>query len=154
MKRTILALAASVAAVFAVGVGSAAAAAPTLTIQHQVKGCHNWSLNAGPLRVSQTVHLAKGGSLTITNSDVMPHQLIKLSGAPVVMKLTSIGNPSVGMMKAPYAPGMMAHMSAKLKVSFAKAGTYTFTTKAGEDYMKGVKTVGEDNVLKLKVIVA
>lgn len=154
MKRMILALAVSVAAVFAVGVGSAAAATPTLTIEHQLKGCHIWSLNAGPVRVSQTVHLAKGGSLTVLNSDLMPHQLIKLSGGPVVMKLASVGNPSVGMMKAPYAMGMMAHMSAKLKVSFAKAGTYTFTTKAGEDYMSGVKTVGEDNVLKLKVIVA
>ena len=38
-------------------------------------------------------------------------------------------------------------------MKFAKAGVYTFTTKAGEDYMKGIKTIGEDNVLKLKVTV-
>ena len=32
--------------------------------------------------------------------------------------------------------------------SFTKAGVYRFTTKAGEDYTKGIKTVGEDNVLR------
>jgi hypothetical protein len=31
--------------------------------------------------------------------------------------------------------------------------TYIFTTKAGEDYMKGVKTSGEDNILRLVVTV-
>jgi hypothetical protein len=38
-------------------------------------------------------------------------------------------------------------------VTFTKPGVYTFTTKAGEDYMSGVKTIGEDNVLKLTVTV-
>jgi hypothetical protein len=35
-------------------------------------------------------------------------------------------------------------MGSRTKVTFAKAGTYTFTTKAGEDFMSGVKTIGED----------
>jgi hypothetical protein len=48
----------------------------------------------------------------------------------------------------------MARMGARTKVTFTKAGTYRFTTKVGEDYMKGVKTVGEDNVLKLTVVVS
>jgi hypothetical protein len=36
----------------------------------------------------------------------------------------------------------------------AKSGTYHFTTKPGEDYIGGVKTTGEDNVLKLTVVVS
>jgi hypothetical protein len=44
-------------------------------------------------------------------------------------------------------------MSATLRVTFPKAGVYTFTTKVGEDYMSGVKTIGEDNVLRLTVVV-
>ena len=44
-------------------------------------------------------------------------------------------------------------MSSVLRVSFSKAGTYTLKTAAGEDYMDGVKTVGEDNVLRVKVVV-
>ena len=136
-------------------VGTAAAAgSATLLIHHQLKGCHSWSLNGNKFQVSQTVHLAKGGTVTIVNQDLMSHQLIKLSGGPVVMQLVSVGNPSVGKLKAPYAPGLMPHMSATLKVGFAKPGTYTFTTKEGDDYMAGVKTIGNDNILKLKVIVA
>jgi hypothetical protein len=36
---------------------------------------------------------------------------------------------------------------------FAKTGTYVFLTKAGEDYpsMSNMKTIGEDNVLRLVV---
>ncbi len=49
----------------------------------------------------------------------------------------------------------MSRMGASVKVVFSKAGTYRFTTKAGEDY-KGinVKTIGEDNVLHLTVTVS
>ena len=43
--------------------------------------------------------------------------------------------------------------AASVKVVFAKAGVYTFGTVAGEDYVKGIKTIGEDNVLKLVVTV-
>ena len=68
----------------------------------------------------------------------MPHKLVKLSGKAV----TFVGKPN------------MRHMSATLRVTFPKAGVYTFKTKAGEDYMSGVKTIGEDNVLRLKVRVS
>jgi hypothetical protein len=47
----------------------------------------------------------------------------------------------------------MSHAAATMHVKFANAGVYTFKTKAGEDYMKGVKTIGADNVLRLKVTV-
>jgi hypothetical protein len=45
-------------------------------------------------------------------------------------------------------------MGASLKITFTKPGVYHFTTKPGEDYMAGMKTIGEDNVLKLTVIVS
>ena len=41
-----------------------------------------------------------------------------------------------------------------MKVTFSKAGVYKLTTKPGEDYMKGMKTIGEDNVLRLTVKVS
>jgi hypothetical protein len=44
-------------------------------------------------------------------------------------------------------------MGALLKVSFSRPGTYTFTTKEGDDYFPGIKTIGADNILKAKVIV-
>jgi hypothetical protein len=67
----------------------------------------------------------------------MPHKLIEKSGPKV--RLT--GNPA------------MSHMGASVKLVFPKAGVYVFGTKAGGDYVKGIKTVGPDNVLSLKVIV-
>ena len=44
-------------------------------------------------------------------------------------------------------------MGSKVTVRFRTAGTYVFGTKPGEDYMKGIKTTGEDNVLTLKITV-
>jgi hypothetical protein len=50
---------------------------------------------------------------------------------------------------------LLAKMGASLKLTFTRPGVYHFTTKAGEDY-PGVtlKTIGEDNVLKLTVVVS
>jgi plastocyanin len=109
----------------------------SLVIHHQTKGCHSWSLNNGAFKATQTVTLRRGGYLTVTDNDVMSHKLIETSGP-----------------KALFSSKPLSKMGATLKVSFAKAGTYHFTTKAGEDYMKGVKTVGEDNVLRLTVKVS
>ena len=50
--------------------------------------------------------------------------------------------------------GVMAHPGAAVKVVFARAGAYTFTTRFGEDYMKMPDTIGEDNHLTLKVVVS
>jgi len=47
----------------------------------------------------------------------------------------------------------MPHMNATLKLSFPKAGIYMLTTKEGNDYFAGIKTVGADHILKAKVIV-
>ena len=154
MKRAIPVLAAAaLAAAFAASAFASPAVSNTLVVSHIVKGCHIWSLNGAKPAVNQTIKLHPGQALTIKNTDVMPHQLIKTGGSAVVMKLIKPGAASTGTLKAPYAAGMMPHMSSVLRVSFPKAGTYTLKTAAGEDYMDGVKTVGEDNVLKVKVVV-
>ena len=119
---------------------SALAASPqhaSVTIRHQMMGCHAWSVGNGPYTAHVATKLSAGGSITFTDNDVMSHQLIKKSGSAVVFS----GSHTMG------------HMGATLKVTFPHAGTYHFTTKPGEDYMKGVKTMGEDNVLTLTVTV-
>jgi hypothetical protein len=155
MKRPISVVA---VAILAAVLGATALASPavgnTLVIRHIVRGCHTWSLNGAKPAVKQVIRLHPGQSLMIKNTDLMPHQLIRASGSAVTMKLITLGVASTGTLVAPYAAGMMPHMSSVLRVSFPKAGVYTLKTKAGEDYMAGVKTVGEDNVLAVKVIVA
>ena len=130
------ALALAVAAVFA---GSAFAKSPhaTLMIRHQTRGCHAWSFNGGAYKASLKIKLARGTTLKVIDNDVMPHKLVQLAGPKTKL----------------IAPAM-SHMSAQAKVIFAKKGTYKFTTKPGEDYMKGIKTVGPDNVLRLTVTVS
>jgi plastocyanin len=134
---------------------SASAANPAgakLLIRHQVKGCHTWSLNGAAFQAAQTVKLKPGGSVLITNNDMMPHFLIKLSGAVVTEKLVKVGNATMGKLQAPYDTGVMPHLGSILKVTFPTAGIYTFRTKTGADFMM-LKTVGKDNRLTLKVIV-
>lgn len=122
-------------------VGSAAAAPrnATLTIKHQTRGCHSWSFDGKSWHATQTIKLAHGGNLTVVDNDVMPHKLIQVSGpkARITTRVT------------------MMHMGATAHVGFPAKGTYVFKTRAGEDYpyAKNVKTVGEDNVLKLVVTV-
>src|SRR5580765_3223569 len=101
----------------------------TLTIRHQLHGCHSWSVNGGAFKPSQSVALSKGATLTVVDNDVMPHKLVKVSGPALALPATA----------------NMNHAGATTHVKFTKAGVYTFTTKAGEDYMKGIKTIGEDN---------
>jgi hypothetical protein len=154
MKRTVFAVTALglLAAALSLSAAAANPASAKLQVRHQVRGCHSWSLNGGTYQASQTVKLKPGGSVLITNGDMMPHFLIKLSGGAVAEKLVNPGNESVGKLKAPYAAGVMPHMSSTLKVTFPKAGIYTFRTKTGADYTK-LETTGKDNILMLKVIV-
>ncbi len=125
------------------GGGTAGSFAPQtarVVITHVVRGCHDWSVNDGPSAASQTAHLATGGTLRITDNDVMPHMLLQRQGPAA----------------AEAAGANMDHMGAVARVSFPRAGVYEFTTKAGEDYPSaaGTKTVGADHTLQLKVIVA
>jgi plastocyanin len=137
--KTVIAL--SDVVVLATAVVSVGAAAPAnharVTIRHQTMHCHAWALNSGPYAAHLDTRVAVGGTLTVTNNDVMPHRLIEKSGPTAVLSSSS----------------SMSHVGAKLKMTFPRAGTYIFTTRAGEDYTKGVKTTGEDNVLTLKVVV-
>src|SRR5262249_26518231 len=120
-----------VAAAAAIAVPAASAGgAPT------IKGCHMWQLNNGNPKVSLSTAVKAGTTLRFVNNDVMPHRLIQQAGPKLML-----------------AHPNMNRMSASTSVKFAHAGTYRFTTKAGEDYpwMKSMKTIGEDNVLHLTV---
>jgi plastocyanin len=79
---------------------------------------------------------APGTTLQFTDNDVMPHQLVQVSGPKVALRTPSMNKPG-------------AHASLRL----GSKGTYVFKTKAGDDWMSGMKTVGPDNVLKLVVVV-
>jgi plastocyanin len=129
---------------------AAAPKAASVTIRHQVRGCHTWSVNGGPFAASHSLTLSRGGSIRFTNNDVMPHRLIRVSGPGVRMRNGSTMPMGMGM-HGWAAPGVMNHMGATTTVFFARAGTYVFKTRAGEDYMAGFETVGEDNVLTLTV---
>jgi hypothetical protein len=128
----------------ALAASSPAPRAGSLVIRHQTQGCHMWSFNEGRFLASQSITLARGAKLTITDADVMPHTLVELSGPRVRTAGSTIGG--MGM-------GMMGQKSPIMSVTFSHAGTYRFRTHAGEDYMTGVKTTGPDNVLRLTVVV-
>ena len=120
----------------------ASAAAPAtqdvaVVIRHEKLHCHAWSYNGGAYTADHTARLAAGDSITVTNNDVMPHQLVEMSGPS-----TTITTPA------------MNNMGASAKITFAKPGTYMFQTKAGEDYTQGIQTVGADNTLRMKVYVS
>jgi hypothetical protein len=150
IKRTIPLLTLFVlAALFAAFAPAASSSRASLVIRHQTRGCHSWSLNGGAYRATQTIALSRGGSLRITNNDVMPHQLVKTSGPAVTYTRLARGG-TMGL-KGTFPPAMLARTGSSSKITFAKAGVYRFTTKPGEDYIKGIKTVGDDNVLKLTV---
>ena len=146
-------------ALMLVAIGSTAsavvAATPqtaSITIRHQVRGCHTWSVNGGPFAASRSVTLARGGAIRFTNNDVMPHTLIRVSGPSVRMRNGSTMGMGMGIHRKA-APGVMNHMGATTTAFFTHAGTYVFKTRAGEDYMSGMRTIGEDNILRLTVTV-
>jgi len=110
----------------------------SVMIEHVTRGCHAMLVNDSTTPTpSATIHLGVGGSLHVTDNDVMPHRLLQLAG------------PTAG-----FTGASMSHMGAQSTVTFPSAGTYSLTTKAGEDYAPGIKTIGPDNTLRLKVVVA
>jgi plastocyanin len=137
IRRLVAALAACAAALV-VSSASAHGTAATLTIRHQIHGCHSWSFDGGAYKASQVVQLSRGATLTVRNNDVMPHELVLTSGPSV-----KIATPRMG------------RMGAISRVRFTKAGVYHFKTKPGEDYSwaSHMQTKGEDNVLRLTVTV-
>jgi hypothetical protein len=149
---TITTLAAAAAAVSVSAALAGSAPSAKIVITHQTKGCHSWALNGGAFKSSQQFALRRGGYVTIKNNDVMPHTLIQTAGPKTTIKLVNAAMNGMGM-HGKISPTTMGHMGATLRVDFTKAGTYKFTTKAGEDYMAGVTTTGEDHVLRLVVTV-
>jgi hypothetical protein len=137
IRRLAAALAACAAALL-VSSASAQGTAATITIRHQMRGCHTWSFNGGAYKATLAVKLVRGTTLTVRNDDIMPHKLVRTSG------------PAVRVLRP-----AMKHMGAKAQIRFMKAGVYRFTTKAGEDYAwaSNMKTIGEDNILRLTVTV-
>jgi len=117
---------------------SAHGTAATLTIRHQMNGCHAWSVDGSAYKAAQTIRLSRGAALTVRNNDVMPHKLVRTSGPAVQLRTPS-----------------MSRMGALAHVRFTKAGVYHFKTKPGEDYSwaSHMETKGEDNVLRLTVTV-
>jgi hypothetical protein len=153
MKRILLPLLAG-AALLVLAAPASPAGGASLVIRHQVRGCHSWSLNGGAWKPTQHVRLSRGGSIVVTNNDVMFHKLVKVSGPAVVFRLLKVGSPMKGTVKLPWAAGLMGRPGATVKVTFPTAGVYRLTTKFGEDYMPMGETVGEDNILRATVTVS
>lgn len=137
MRRLLALLAISAATVSALA-ASAGAAPPSVqvVIRHQMRGCHTWSVDNNAYAAVQRLTVAPGTMFTFTDNDVMPHRLFLLSGPKVVLHGANMHT-------------MGAHASTQLVAK----GRYVFRTRAGEDYMQGMTTIGEDNVLRLIVTV-
>jgi plastocyanin len=137
-KRTLRGGAVAVVMLAALAVTSAAPAhgIAMVTIRHDMRGCHSWSLNNGPYKPSLTINVRAGTVLSFTNNDIMPHKLLQTRGPNV-----RLIHPS------------MNKMASTARVTLVKRGVYRFTTKPGEDYpwAAAMKTVGADNVLHLTV---
>jgi plastocyanin len=131
-KTTMLAVATALVAVAPAAGGSTT----TITINHEMRGCHMWQVGSGKLSPTLKVTLAKGTTLRFVNNDIMPHKLRQLAG------------PKLALVHA-----NMNQLSAVSTTKLTRSGTYRFTTKPGEDYklFAGHKTIGEDYVLRLTV---
>jgi len=127
---------AAVAAALLAASSAGAAGTATITISHEMRGCHMWQLGNGKLAPSLKVSIARGTTIRFVNNDIMPHKLVQLAGPKLMLKGAN-----------------MNRVSAVATVKLAHAGTYRFTTKPGEDYklFAGHKTIGEDYVLHLTV---
>lgn len=126
-----------VAATTAAFAGQAVAASNIgITIRHQKVGCHAWAIGNGAYKATQSLTVKAGTSLKFTDNDVMSHTLVQLSGPKVT-----------------FHGARLAKIGAHTAIVLMKPGTYVFGTKPGEDYTKGIVTVGPDNVLRLIVTV-
>lgn len=131
------------AALAAIAASSTAASTSVgVAIRHQVRGCHTWVVAGRAAGPSQRLDVSPGTSLAVSNYDVMPHTLVQLAGPHLALRAADMG-----------------YMGARTTVVLKAPGVYRFKTVAGEDYpmmvamMGEPKTIGEDNVLKLTVVV-
>jgi plastocyanin len=134
MRRVLLV---AVFLLVAVAPGAAATKQVTVTIHHQTRGCHAWAVGSSAYKPAQAVTVAPGTTITFVNNDVMAQKIVQKGGA----KVTFVGKTNLN------------HSAASVKVVLSRPGVYRFGTIEGNDYFKGVKTIGPDNVLKLVVTV-
>ncbi len=115
VKKISLAAVAAVAAV-ALAAPNPASAAPrlTITISHQMRGCHAWDLGHGAMRSTMSVTVKRGTIVKFVNNDVMPHRLVRTSGPGLAIKGANMSK-------------MAAHASA----TFTRPGVYRFKTVFG-----------------------
>ncbi|MGH2936097.1 MAG: cupredoxin domain-containing protein, partial [Gaiellaceae bacterium] len=85
-----------------------------LVIRHQTAHCHAWSFNGSGYAADQGAQLKVGDSITVTNNDVMSHQLVELSGPAATITTSAMGRPG-----------------ATSQITFSKPGTYLLGTKPG-----------------------
>jgi plastocyanin len=134
--RTLL-IAAMLATMLVLAAPAGAGSSATITIRHQMQGCHAWAVGSQTFRATQHVTVRRGTTFVVVNQDVMPHTLLQTAGPRLAI----------------VHPGL-SHMNASTKLTLTRPGTYRFTTKAGEDYPgMAMKTIGEDNTLRLIVVV-
>lgn len=150
-RLPILALAACALAT-AASAHAAGRGTSTLLIRHQYEHCHAWSLNGGPFRARQSLTLGRGATLTVIDDDVMPHRLVEVGG-PAVTWRNGTTMPMMGG-DVSSTRGLMRHMGASTTIGFSRPGVYRFLTRAGEDFVPGIRTGGADNVLTLTVHVS
>ena len=91
--------------------------------------------------------------LTITNNDPMVHKLMQERGPAVSMRTIAHDHMKMVGLHRINGRGVMNHMGAAVKVTFARAGVYRFTTKDLGDYFE-LKSIGEHNHLMLVVRVS
>jgi plastocyanin len=137
-KQTIRWAALALVVLAALAVTSAAPAGGTasIAIRHAMRGCHSWAFNSGPFKSSLSVSVSAGTVVRFTNNDVMPHKLVQTAGPKV-----RVTRPN------------MNKMASSATVRLTSKGVYRFMTRAGEDYpwAGSMKTIGEDNVLRVTV---
>jgi plastocyanin len=140
MKRILTALFATAVIVGTMAVGAIAhgPSTATLTIRHQMRGCHTWAVAGGRSAPTQRLTLEEGSTLRVVNNDVMPHRFAQTRGAHLQI-----------------VHARMSHVGARATVRFNERGVYKFTTKPGEDYagFQNMRTVGDDYTLRLTVTV-
>jgi hypothetical protein len=131
-------LALGAAALGALALAPCAGAGPTatITISHQMRGCHAWSLGSGPIRPSLSVRMPPGTTLRFKNDDVMPQRLIQTAGPRL-----RLVHPN------------MNKMASTAWTKLTKKGVYRFTTRAGKyfPWAGSNDTAGKDYVLHLTV---
>jgi hypothetical protein len=136
MNRILAGLAVAAAgATLAASATAAPARSASLTIRHQMKGCHTWSLNGGPYKVVQVTRVERGGTMTVTNNDLEVQELVQTAGPPARM-----------------IRPVMSHMGAKATAVFPRRGVYRFRNEEGKPLVPDLQVMGE-NVLKVTVIV-